>query len=262
MKEKAAKESARHMSHLDSINREHKSDQDRLDSENRKKHEIESKLKTKGHELEEGQKRMDKLAKHIRGSEANLEEQEKNIQDLQGDVGCSKDRIQEVQNNLEEVVKELGDARLDKHEDKRRKKKQEIVDNFKCLYKGVYDRIINLCQQIHKKYNVAITKLLGRYMEAIVVDSEETARQCIQGKAVHPKSTAKFAEVTSEWTTIPVHLRCSSGHLPPREEADRIDRLGRSMFLSTGDGMLDGVDPDDLTHANVMNGNVKYKTLN
>jgi hypothetical protein len=33
------------------------------------------------------------------------------------------------------------------------------------------------------------------------------------------------------------------------------------MFLSTGDGMLDGVDPDDLTHANVMNGNVKYKTL-
>jgi hypothetical protein len=54
---------------------------------------------------------------------------------------------------------------------------------------------------------------------------------------------------------------CSSGHLPPREEADRIDRLGRSMFLSTGDGMLDGVNPDDLTHANVMNGNVKYKTL-
>jgi hypothetical protein len=33
------------------------------------------------------------------------------------------------------------------------------------------------------------------------------------------------------------------------------------MFLSTGNGMLDGVDPDDLTHANVMNGNVKYKTL-
>jgi structural maintenance of chromosome 1 len=181
MKEKAAKESARHMSDLDSINREHKSDQDRLDSENRKKHEIESKLKTKGHELEEAQKRMDKLAEHIRGSEANLEEQEKNIHDLQGDVGCSKDRIQEVQNSLEEVVMELGDARLDKHEDNRRKKKQEIVDNFKRLYsKGVYDRMINLCQPIHKKYNVAITKLLGRYMEAIVVDTEETARQCIQ----------------------------------------------------------------------------------
>jgi hypothetical protein len=58
-----------------------------------------------------------------------------------------------------------------------------------------------------------------------------------------------------------VHLSCSSGHLPPREEADRLDRLGRSMMMmSTGNGMLDGVNPDNLTHANVMNGNVKYKT--
>merc|ERR1719411_2121647 len=61
-----------------------------------------------------------------------------------------------------------------------RKKKQEIVENFKRLYPGVYDRMINMSQPIHKKYNVAITKQLGRYMEAIVVDTEGTARQCIQ----------------------------------------------------------------------------------
>ena len=113
-------------------------------------------------------------------SESQLEEQQRNIKELQGDVGCSKDKIHELQGDLEEVTKELGDARLDKHEENRRKKKQEIVDNFKRLYPGVYDRMINLSQPIHKKYNVAITKLLGRYMEAIVVDTEETARQCIQ----------------------------------------------------------------------------------
>jgi hypothetical protein len=73
------------------------------------------------------------------------------------------------------------------------------------------------------------------------------------------KLTAEFEKMQVQ---DGVHLSCSSGHLPPREEADRIDRLGRLMFLSTGDGMLDGLDPDDLTHANVMNGNVKYKTLN
>ena len=33
---------------------------------------------------------------------------------------------------------------------------------------------------LQKKYNVAITKQLGRYMEAIVVDTESTTRQCIQ----------------------------------------------------------------------------------
>jgi len=43
-----------------------------------------------------------------------------------------------------------------------------------------YDRMYNMCEPIHKRYNVAITKVLGKYMEAIVVDTEKTARQCIQ----------------------------------------------------------------------------------
>lgn len=37
-----------------------------------------------------------------------------------------------------------------------------------------------MCHPQHKKYNVAVTKVLGKYMEAIVVDTEKTARQCIQ----------------------------------------------------------------------------------
>ena len=180
LKEKAAKESARYMAELDSKNREHKSVQDRLDTEVRKKSEIDSKQKTKGHELEEAQKRLEKLTEHIKMSENQLEEQQRVFNDLQGDVGCSKDRIKELEADLEAVTSELGDARVDKHEETRRKKKQEIVENFKRVFPGVYDRLINMSQPIHKKYNVAITKQLGRYMEAIVVDTEVTARECIR----------------------------------------------------------------------------------
>jgi len=180
LKEKAGKESARFMSELDSINREHKGDQDKLDNENRKKMDIESKMKNKSHELEESQKRSDKLKDHITASETQLEEQKKLLRELDGDVGSSKSRIDELTAALDEVTNELGDARVDKHEDNRRKKKQEIVENFKRLFPGVYDRLINMSNPIHKKYNVAITKQLGRYMEAIVVDTEQTARQCIQ----------------------------------------------------------------------------------
>lgn len=89
-------------------------------------------------------------------------------------------RIQEIQRQLDDVQEQLGDARIDKHEDARRKKKQEIVERFKSIYPGVYDRMINMCQPSHKRYNIAITKVLGKYMEAIVVDTEHTGRQCIQ----------------------------------------------------------------------------------
>mgnify|MGYP001451422081 CR=1 FL=1 len=49
LKEKAGKESARYMSELDTINREHRGDQDKLDNENRKKLDGESKVKNAVH---------------------------------------------------------------------------------------------------------------------------------------------------------------------------------------------------------------------
>ncbi|PZC85875.1 hypothetical protein B5X24_HaOG215237 [Helicoverpa armigera] len=96
------------------------------------------------------------------------------------DVGECRGRAAELQAQLEEVAAALGDARVDKHEEARRRKKQEIVESFKRDIPGVYDRMINMCQPTHKRYNVAITKVLGKYMEAIVVDTEKTARRCIQ----------------------------------------------------------------------------------
>ncbi|KAK4292351.1 hypothetical protein Pmani_034870 [Petrolisthes manimaculis] len=180
LKNAAARKSAQYLQELDSINREQKSDQDRLDNAQRRTAEIESRLRQKGHELEEAQKRVKKLLEHIEQSETSLQEQRRLRQELVSDVGYSKERITELQKQLENVTEQLGDARVDKHEDSRRKKKQEIVENFKQLYTGVYDRMINMCQPIHKRYNVAITKVLGKYMEAIVVDTEKTARQCVQ----------------------------------------------------------------------------------
>ncbi|XP_043483161.1 structural maintenance of chromosomes protein 1A [Leptopilina heterotoma] len=180
LKEEAGKQSARYLQLLDSINREQKSDQDKLDNEGRKKTDIENKIKQKRHMRDEAVKRVEKLEEHIRTSEAALEEQKKMRTDLQSDVGTSKDKIQNLQRELENISEQLGDAKVDKHEVSRTKKKTEIVENFKKLFPGVYDRMYNMCEPIHKRYNVAITKVLGKYMEAIVVDTEKTARQCIQ----------------------------------------------------------------------------------
>ena len=66
LKEEAAKRSARYMQELDSVNREQKSDQDRLDNLTRLRMEAENKHSQKEHEKEEMEKRIDKLAEHIR----------------------------------------------------------------------------------------------------------------------------------------------------------------------------------------------------
>lgn len=180
LKQQADLKSAKYLAKLDSINREQKSDQDLLDSEMNKKTQLEETFKKFSSEKEEAIKRKEKLVEHIRSSEAQLAEQMRNKEDLSNDVGSSKDRQHELQRELLDVNEQLGDAKNDKHEDARRKKKQEVVELFKREIPGVYDRMINMCQPTNKRYNVAVTKVLGKYMEAIIVDTEKTARKCIQ----------------------------------------------------------------------------------
>lgn len=43
-----------------------------------------------------------------------------------------------------------------------------------------HGRLIDLCEPSHKKYQIAITKVLGKYMDAIVCDTEKAAKDCIQ----------------------------------------------------------------------------------
>ncbi|XP_054718962.1 structural maintenance of chromosomes protein 1A-like [Uloborus diversus] len=180
LKEEAGKLSSIYLQKLDSINREQKSDQDRCDNEIRKKAEVESKIKQKRSELEENTRRLEKLAEYIKTSESGLSDLRSQEKEIGKEVQEAKKRVADINEELESILNELGDAKVDKHEDSRRRKKAEIVDHFKRLFPGVYDRLVNMCQPIHKRYNVAITKVLGKNMEAIVVDTERTGRSCIQ----------------------------------------------------------------------------------
>lgn len=66
LKDEVAKRTARYMQELDSVNREQKADQDKLDNVSRLRTDAENKHSQKCHEKEEMEKRIEKLAEHIR----------------------------------------------------------------------------------------------------------------------------------------------------------------------------------------------------
>lgn len=144
LKQKAEATATKYVSELESINREQKSDQDLLDNETNKKEQIEGQLEKFRLERDEVQKRMEKLFDHIRTSEQQLADQNRIKDELKNDVGSSKERIAELQKELDNVRDQLGDAKGDKHEDARRKKKQEVVELFKREVPGVVSKRSNL----------------------------------------------------------------------------------------------------------------------
>nr|KAG5701912.1 hypothetical protein BaRGS_014977 [Batillaria attramentaria] len=180
LKEEAGRRAAKYLQELESISREQKSDQDRYDNEMRKKNELQAKIKQKEHEMEENKKRVEKLQEYIRSSTIALQEQRDGEQELSSDVGQAGGRLEEIDSELSSIQEQLGEAKVDKHESARAVKKAELLENLKRLFPGVHGRLIDLCEPSHKKYQVAITKVLGKYMDAIVCDSEKTAKDCIQ----------------------------------------------------------------------------------
>ncbi|KAJ8301830.1 hypothetical protein KUTeg_020817 [Tegillarca granosa] len=178
LKEEAGKNAARYMQELDAINREQKSDQDRYDNECRKKNELIAKIRQKENEMEENRKRVEKLNEYI--DNRAVAEQKKVEEEMAVDVEMANKRISEINEELQSVIDQLGEAKVDRHESSRASRKAELLDNLKRLFPGVHGRLIDLCEPSHKKYQIAITKVLGKYMEAVVCDSEKTAKDCIQ----------------------------------------------------------------------------------
>lgn len=48
------------------------------------------------------------------------------------------------------------------------------------MYAGVRGRLVDLCKPSQRKFETAVSVVLGRNLEAIVVDEERTAIDCIE----------------------------------------------------------------------------------
>ncbi|KAL3313845.1 Structural maintenance of chromosomes protein 1B [Cichlidogyrus casuarinus] len=180
LKLKVAERTTHLSSTLDQLNRECNEQKDLSDALDRRKKEIENSLKRKETENSENRKRLQTLIGYIESNIRGISEQKAAEELLLKEVSSANRRIDEINKDLEDVVNQLGEAKVERHESSRVAKKQELIENLKRLFAGVHGRLLEMCQPSHRRYQVAITKVLGKYMDAIVCDTEKTAKECIQ----------------------------------------------------------------------------------
>jgi structural maintenance of chromosome 1 len=86
----------------------------------------------------------------------------------------------ELEEKLQEVLRKLLDADDGRKETEREVKIREMVSSLKRIFPGVKGRVSDLCKPKQKKYAEAVSIVLGRNFDAVVVDTEKTATACIQ----------------------------------------------------------------------------------
>ncbi|XP_005040152.1 PREDICTED: structural maintenance of chromosomes protein 1B isoform X2 [Ficedula albicollis] len=180
LKEMARKKVAILAQQLEKLRWEDKGDQERLKLNRRKKKEIEETIKQTMEQIEEHEKRIEKLEEYVKICMGSLTEKKQQEEVLAKEIENATIQMTEVNKDLNQVVDELQNAKIDYHEGRREQMRAEILESLKRLYPDSFGRLLDLCHPIHKKYQLAVTKVFSKYMTAIVVATEKTARDCIQ----------------------------------------------------------------------------------
>ncbi|KAF1958884.1 RecF/RecN/SMC protein [Byssothecium circinans] len=137
---------------------------DRLDDEVTQ---LSDRLKDRKNRLKEVQK------------ERNAKKQELNK--LQSDRQHIHSQYTELNQILQENLIKLTNAESGRRETRRDQQTREVVGQMKRIYgSGIYGRLKDLIKPKQRKYDTAVGTLVGRNMDAVIVDTDKNARDCIQ----------------------------------------------------------------------------------
>nr|WJN25071.1 condensin complex subunit [Tranzscheliella williamsii] len=144
--------------------------------------------------LEQFAKQKDKL----RGEESSLAERQAGQEDkrrqLDAELVSSRDELNKTQaqrtainqretklnDTLQVCYNKLLQAGNDLKEVEREAAMKETMSKLQRIFPGVRGRVVDLCKPVQRKYDVGISTVLGRNADAIVVDQEKTAIDCIE----------------------------------------------------------------------------------
>ncbi|KAL3061024.1 hypothetical protein OYC64_009272 [Pagothenia borchgrevinki] len=180
LKELAWKQGAVCTQQAEKLHWEVRADREKMAFDQRRKKEVEAAIRSNQTQLQDLTRRAEKLEEYTKSCKSSLEEFRQKEESLSTKLQQGRQRSEEVNQELGQVLEELGNARLDSQESRRTLQRKELLEKLRRLYPDtVFGRLSDLCSPTHKKYQLAVIKVFGHFMNAIVVASEKVARDCI-----------------------------------------------------------------------------------
>ncbi|CAA0823198.1 Structural maintenance of chromosomes (SMC) family protein [Striga hermonthica] len=121
-------------------------------------------------------KNLDVVGKH-KEELARVRKEQREMKDKLVESRRKHDMLKAKISDLDDQLREL---KADRHENERDAKLSKAVETLKHLFPGVHGRMTDLCRPTQKKYNLAVTVAMGKFMDAVVVEDENTGKECIK----------------------------------------------------------------------------------
>ncbi|XP_022758412.1 structural maintenance of chromosomes protein 1-like isoform X2 [Durio zibethinus] len=141
-------------------------------------------LSNREHELEEQEDQMRARLKKILDTSAKQKDEladlKKELREMQDRHQKSRSKHENLKSKIGEIENQLRELKADRYENERDARLSQAVESLKRLFQGVHGRMTDLCRPTQKKYNLAVTVAMGRFMDAVVVEDENTGKECIK----------------------------------------------------------------------------------
>ncbi|XP_017767549.1 PREDICTED: structural maintenance of chromosomes protein 1A-like [Eufriesea mexicana] len=162
-----------------SLKREQSINQNKLDNENRKRYKLEPALQQKIILKDETEKRIRNIQQLMNETQNTLIDKTSIKCNLESMIIKRREDVESIQQELQCVSDQLESVKINKSTTLRLKKGAETIKILQSLFSGVYGRLYNLCKPVHPRYDVAMTKVLGKYCNSIIVSTNQVALECI-----------------------------------------------------------------------------------
>lgn len=141
---------------------------------------------------------------------------------------------------LQEVLEKLSLHSAHQRETERDLKSKANVAVLKRLFPAVRGRLTDLCRPTQRKYDIAISTVLGRNIDAIVVDTEKTARECIEYMREQRSGLATFLPLDT--LIVPqINADLRSAHKQARLAIDIMQydvSIGKAVQYAAGNALV------------------------
>lgn len=236
-------------------------DEDSLTNLTEKRSTLEARREQLSDQLKDQQARKEKMTAHYSATESKLKEKEKTFEETSGQMQHANTRRKELNDQLQEMQVMLRDAKADKRQSEREQKMTDTVESLKGHFPGVKGRLVDLCKPTQKKYNLAVTVAMGKNMEAIVVNEEKTAIDCMTYMKENHIGVATFIPLdTIKVKDIPESYRQLGGTLKLCVDVIDFDNsINKALLYACGSTLI--CDTLDEARKLAYGGEQKYKVV-
>ena len=240
LKQEVNKQTSEHQIKVDTLSRQQKADDETVKSLKSKIDTSEWQAQKLEDELEEISERHERLNNHKKQTSKDINAKKKTFNEFTSErLRLSQVRT-EKDEKLQEVLHKLLDAEDGKKQNEKDVRLKSTVADMRRIFPGVKGRVSELCKPIEKRYQTAVSTVLGRNFDAVIVENEKTAIECIQYLREQRRGQATFIPLDTIQFTSP-NSNIKGQHRGYRMALDTIDyerSLERAFSYVCGNAVI------------------------